>query len=272
MQATFDVALSREQYREALDCLVAGLRQRDSQRDRHLWEQLGSTVLLIIVLTYVFRDCGAAVVVTIIAQGLVSTALSARLRRHSSGVSYDPDTAAYQVELSDGGVIQRDSRRLREWRWSAVRRIHDRPVGLVLEFVGWDMVVVPSSSWATMEEKESLVAQVAALAPSAALVRSGALAEGRPGDDNLLKLGALAVGLDLFFLASFIPQWLHQHDRFNASLAVLGGAVLGFAGYIFAARALPRLYRRHRAFAIWLAQLLCAAVPLYILAASIGWL
>lgn len=275
MLGQFNVALTREDYASGLAVLFRELGKRDPSRDRRIWEQLGATTLLLLVLLFVFRDASLAVVVTLFAQAFMLALLGERWVRRSHGVSYDPATAHYTVEFTEQGIAERNPHRTRQWQWAAVRQVHDSDDGLVFELDGWDMLILPNRLWPDAGQRSAFLREARERVPprsevSASISTTPAL-ESRVRDQ--LLVGAIAVGVDVLFAIGFlIPQAGRNVSVPVVVTALLIGAALGYFAYRFARYALPQLHALYPRITLIGTHVLIYAVPLYIVASYLGWI
>ena len=274
MLGQFNVALTKEDYASGLAVLFGELGKRDPSRDRRIWEQLGATTLLLLILLFVFRDAGLAVVITLFAQAIVLALLGDRWVRRAHGVSYDPSTAHYTVEFTEQGIAEQNPNRARNWKWSAVRQVHDTGDVLVFELDGWDMLILPNRLWPDSGQKAAFLLQARERVPpraeEAALSAAPAL-ESKVRDQ--LMVGAIAVGVDVLFVIAFLlPQAGGNVGVPVVVTALLIGAALGYFAYRFARYALPQLYALYPRITLIGTHVLIYAVPLYIVASYLGWI
>ena len=275
MLGRFYVALTKDDYVSALGVVTAELGKRDPMRDRRIWEQIGASALLFLVLTFTFRDAGWAVVVTILAASFVVSALGTRWMRKSFGASYDPATAHFTVAVSEQGIVEKNRERTRKWLWAAVRQVHDTGAVLVFETDGWDMLILPSRLWPDDASKAAFLRQAREQVPP----RAGSMASAPvraiadPAAHDQLRIAAIAVGLDMLFAVGFlIPRTDGTMDAPVVIMALLMGTVAGYFAYRLARHFLPQLYAQAPRATQLLTQVLIFAVPLYMVASYLGWI
>ena len=275
MPGSFNVALTRDDYVSALGVVSSELGKRDPMRDRRIWEQIGASALLVLVLTFIFRDAGSAVVVTILAASVLISALGTRWMRKSFGVSFDPATAHFTVEFTDQGIVEENPERRRQWQWAAVRQVHDTGAVLVFELDGWDMLILPNRLWPDAASKAAFLRQAREQVPPRAGSAKPASAHAIAGPAVLdqLRIGAIAVGVDVLFAVSFlIPETDGTMRTPVVIMALLLGTVAGYFAYRLARHFLPQLYAQSPRATQLLTQVLIFAVPLYIAASYLGWI
>ncbi len=275
MLGQFNVALTKQDYVGGLGIVTKELGKRDPSRDRRIWEQLGAGVLLLLVLLFLFRDSGLAIVVTLIAEAFMLAMLGDRWVRRSFGVSYDPATAHFTVEFTDQGIAEQNPHRSREWQWAAVRQVHDTGDALVFELDGWDMLILPNRLWPDAAQKAAFLREARERVPprpEAAAPNAATLALD-PNVRDQLQVGAIAVGVDVLFVIAFvIPQAGRDVSAPVILTALLIGTAIGYFAYRFARYALPQLYALYPRVTLIGTHALIYAVPLYIVASYLGWI
>ena len=275
MLGRFDVALTREDYAGGLAVVTRELGKRDPVRDRRIWEQLGAGTLLLILLLFLFPGSGLAIVVTLLAEAFLLAMLGERGVRQSFGVSYDPATARFTVEFTDRGITEQNPHRSREWQWAAVRQVHDSGDALVFELDGWDMLILPNRLWPEAAQKAAFLREARERVPprSVAAADTAAAADLAPQVRDQLQVGAIAFGVDVLFVIAFlIPQAGRNVSVPVVVTALLIGTAIGYFAYRFARYALPQLYALYPRATVTSTHVLIYAVPLYIVAAYLGWI
>lgn len=271
----FNVALTKADYVSGLSAITGELMRRDPFRDRRIWEQIGAGALLFLVLMFVFRDAGWAIFVTLIAESFVVSGLGERWMRKSFGVSYDPATAHFTVEFNEHGIAEQNPDRTRDWKWAAVRQVHDTGTEVVFELEGWDMLILPNRLWPDTQSKMAFVRQARELVlPRPDIAKPAATArEFSPIVRDQLQIGAIAVGVDTLFASTFLVPDTGGPARTAAVItALLIGAAAAYFAYRLARHVLPQLYVAYPRLTLAGCQVLILAVPLYIAAAYLGWI
>lgn len=274
MQVRFSYRLTHEQYSAAIAALTDQLAVRDKRRMQRLLEQLGVMVAILVVIALAFPQALPGLLVASMLATILFGALQGRWVRGVTGISFEPELADHEVELTDVGLSDRSSLRERKWSWAAVRRVHELDNMVVVELVGWDMLVLPDHLWPDASDRLKFVEELGTHAAAATFVKpSAAVSATQSGD--LLTLGAVGAGVDVLALVLFLlplsalPSGGPNQTAFLATLAViiLVGVGLAYAAYRLARKALERLQARAPSVAVALANLLILAVPAYMLLA-----
>lgn len=279
MRADFEYRLTRDEYVVGLAALMKQLGQHDDQRTRRLLEQLAVFVAVFLVLAITWPDVLAGFLVGSVLLTILLGAMRGRWLKGATGVSYDPAAADHRVAIAPDGIADRSAMRERSWTWSAVRRIHDLEQAVVLEFVGWDMLVLPNRLWGDGTARRDFLDRSRELATEAVPVETSSKVPSLDACD-LLTLGAIGAAVDVLALFVFAlpvhrgPGPPVSDAGFLAMFAalLLLGLVLAYVAYRFAETGLIRLHDSSPRSAVGLAHALIWAVPLYMLIAYWGWI
>jgi hypothetical protein len=128
-----------------------------------LFARLAAYVAIIMVIAVLFPQGGTAVLCAIVLFWLSEFAVQALFRTQTVGISFEPNVQGRtNVEFSNDGIVEQGASRTRRWNWDSLRRVH-LPTGyVVIEFMGWDMIVLPDGLWATSEERSEFIAELEA--------------------------------------------------------------------------------------------------------------
>lgn len=279
MQAEFHYELSKDEYVAGLTPVMDELGRQDSSRTRRLLEQLAVAVAILGAISLVFPGAALGLLVAIVLFTVFTSVLAPRWLRAATGQSYDPAVTDLDVEISDGGILERTGMRERRWPWTAVRRVHDSGGVIALEMAGWDMVVLPNRLWDTDEQRKGFVEELGSLAIAAIPIKAPRTVA-RVDTRDLLTIGAIAAAVDVLAIVVFaIPVYRGPGEPVSdgaflgmfAGLLLLG-FVLAYLAYRLARRGLDRLHDRSPGIAIGIAHALIWAVPLYMVLAYLRWI
>lgn len=272
MHATFNYRLSKREYVVGMSALVDQLGRQDTGRTRRIIEQLAVLLVVVLGVTLAFPASAAGLWLAVLLIGIAQSLFTRRWARGASGQSYDPAVAEQEVEITDQDIVTRSPMRERRWSWAAVRRIHDVKDGIVLELVGWDMIVLPNRLWDETDRRRAFLDELRNLSteamPSTAPVKP-ALFDMR----DLLRIGAIAAGVDVLALVVFNvsvyrgPSLPVSDAAFLGTFAALTlvGLGLAYLVYRFARPGLERLHDSAPRAAIGLCYALIWAVPAYVM-------
>lgn len=275
MHAQFDYRLSRTEYVIGMSALVDEIGRQDRGRTRRLLEQLAIVVVVMLAVTFAFPASAAPMWIALLIIAAVQSLLLGRWTRDAGGQTYDLAVAGKQVEFTDEGVSTRSVGRDLRCAWRAVRRVHDLDGAIVLELVGWDMIVLPDRLWDAADRRKAFLGEVRALATEAipaAMPAKPALF----GRRDLLRIGAIAAGVDALALVVFAvpvdrdPAEPIADGAFLATYAAmfLLGLALAYVAYRLARPALERLHDRSPDWAAAICYALIWVVPAFALAES----
>ncbi len=273
MQERFQFALSKDEYVAGLATLTDQLGRQDTSRTSRLIEQLAVFVGVSVIIITVFPEAVTGVLVAAVLLAVATAMLQRRWLRGATGQSYDAAVAEQEVLITDEGISTNSELRRRQWSWRAVRRIYDLKRAIVLEVVGWDMIILPDRLWESGEERSALLEAIRGLATAADPPATPRLAS--IGTRDLLRLGAIGAAVDVFALVSFALPSLKGLTPTTSGAAFLGmfavlqllGGILAYFAFRASGRGLERLYDVSPVAAIGLTQMLIWAVPVYMLIA-----
>ena len=279
MHAHFQYRLTRDDYVIGLGALMAQLGRQDANRVSRLFEQLAMVLVILAVVAIAFPEALVGLLVATFLLAVLQELLRPRWVRSGTGTSYDLAVADHDIAITDGAIVSRAALRERQWTWPAVRRIHDLKQAIVLEFVGWDMIVLPNDLWNNSDARHAFLDGVRALAIDSLPVEPTR----RPmmmDTHDLLTVGALGAAVDTLFLIVHAfpghrgPGPALSDAAFVGAFAavMLLGLALAYGVYRFAKVGLARLHGVAPQAATVLAYLLIWALPAYMLSEYFGWL
>ena len=281
MHERFQFVLSKDEYVVGLTALTDQLGRQDTSRTPRLIEQLAVFVGVMAIIIIAFPDAVLGILVAAVLVSVATTALQRRWLRGATGQSYDAAVAEQEVAVADEGISTNSELRRRQWSWPAVRRIHDLKQAIVLETVGWDMIIFPNRLWEGREERNAFLEGIRSLAteavPPAIPAQPASI-----GTRDMLRLGAIGAAVDVFALVLWVfalpsLKGLTPTTGAPAFLGVFAallllGLVLAYFAFRVGGRGLERLYDVSPGAAIGIAQILIWAVPLYMLIAYFRWI
>jgi hypothetical protein len=279
MQAHFQYRLTKDEYVTGLGALMAQLGREDTNRIPRLFEQLAIVLVILAVVAIAFPEAFMGLLVAMVLLAISQELLWPRWRRGATGTSYDPAVADHDIEFTHGAIVSRSALRQRQWTWPAVRRIHDLQQAIVLELVGWDMIVLPNHLWNDSDARRPFLDDIRALATEALSVAPAR----RPmmvDTHDLLTVGALGATVDtLFVLVHALPVHRGPGPAIG-DLAFLGtfaavlllGLALAYGVYRVAKIGLATLHNTMPRAASAIAYLLVWALPIYMLSDYFRWL
>jgi hypothetical protein len=189
---------------------------------------------------------------------LLSLCVISHFWRQSARRLKFPALPEIEVTFDNDGVLERSANSSHSWPWTSLRRIHDLPAVVVIEFVGWDHVAVPNRVWSDADERSKFLDVIRTSAPHLLPdIHKTRVSIG----EILLIIGSIAGGLDFGILA----KWLLYRRGFDlcfqaADLAIFIGILVVI---ILALVGLGRLQKKRPSVAIAIAVLLiCLFVTL----------
>jgi len=281
MHARFEVALSKEEYVVGLGALFGELAKVDPTRGRAIFQRLATFVILLLAIGWFFPESMAGIFVLIISVAVIEAVISKFWIKSAHGASYDPGVGTQIIEFSDAAITETSTMRKREWAWDALRRVHDRQAGLVFEFVGWDMIVLPARLWDQPQERQRFLEEISGFIarPAGEPVSAAILPD--PGRQDLFNIAAIGAFVDVcLIVTAFLPivprrffSIASEIGSFGATMAiVLATAALGYAAYRLTKVGLPRLNARSPTAATIVAQSLIWAFAVWFGAVGLHWL
>lgn len=171
---SFDLQLSRNDYATGLAALMGELARLDDVRPKMLFARLAVTVAVVLAVLYFFPESSLALFTAIMLFWLADFSVQSFFGPRITGVSYEPAMhSGMRVTFDDEGVSEHVATRSRRWAWDSVRRVHAPAGYVVIEFAGWDMVILPDSSWSGPEERSAFLAELAERRPATHFVSAG---------------------------------------------------------------------------------------------------
>ena len=232
----FQVDLARADYSVGLAQLMGQLAQRDTARQKMLFARLAAYTAILVVISYAFPVGGIAVFSAILLFWLAEFLIQAAFKTQLVGISFEPEAhGRFDVEFSDAGIVESGASRTRRWAWDALRRVHLPKGYVVLEFVGWDMIVLPDRLWPTPEQRSAFVAEL----QSRQTASDTASTVGSPGEAVARLKLVEPILIARLFLAAEVFQRIFdallpigtQPDP-STSITALAGAAIG-AGIVW---------------------------------------
>ena len=278
MDAHFQYRLTKDEYVVGLVAMMGQLGRQDAGRIPRLFEQLAMILVILSVVAVAFPQAFVGLLAATVLLAILHELLRPRWVRSATGNSYDPVVADHDIEITDNSIVSRSSLRGRRWNWGAVRRIHDLNRAIVLEFVGWDMIVLPNHLWASSDARREFLDDTRALAtvtlPTESVRRPIAI-----DTRDLLTVGALGAAIDSLFLVVVAfpahrgPGPAISDAAFVGSFAavMLVGLALAYGIYRLARIGLTRLHDFTPLAARVAAYVLILALPLYMVMDYLGW-
>jgi hypothetical protein len=206
--------------------------------------------------------------IIIVGFAVIEAVMSKVWVKSAHGASYDPAVGTQLVEFSDATISDTSAMRKREWGWDAVRRVHDRRAGLVLELVGWDMIVLPARLWGDPKERQAFVEEIRGRITRPAGEPVSTTSAPAPAKLDLFILAAIGAFVDVCLVGtSFLPL---VASRGAVAVVVLASAALGYGAYRLAKAQLPRLDARSPAAAAIVAHSLIWAFAVWFGATALG--
>ena len=279
MHQQFQFVLSKDEYVVGVAALTDQLGRQDTSRTSRLFEQIAVFVGTLAIIMVAFPGAVFGVLVAAVVLGLATSGLQARWLRRATGQSYDPAVAEHDVVIADEGISTNSELRRRQWSWPAVRRIHDLKQAILLEFVGWDMLVLPNRLWENSDERRAFLDTISSFAADVAPAPAPRKLASIPTRD-LLTMGAVGASVDVLAVVVFALPAYRAATAPIGDAAFLGvfaamlllGLALAYFAFRFARRGLEQLYDSSPAVAISIAHVLIWAVPLYMFIAYFRWI
>lgn len=145
--------------------------------------------------SYLSRGSFSAVLLAIALYGLVFMLWQNRLR----AATFDPATADVEVIFNAESVNAQYKSADRRWSWDAVRRVHDLPEAVIVEFHGYDHLTLPNRLWAELEQRSAFLRQIRERAPNLISGFSTA-AFGTASRAGLFPLASLSAAVNAFWV------------------------------------------------------------------------
>ena len=281
MQASFEVALSKEEYVVGLDALFGELAKLDPTRNRMIFQRLAIVVLLILAISWFFPEAMTGLLFVIVGYALLEGLIGQFWLKSAHGASYDPAVGIQMLEFTDTAITDTSAIRQRQWSWDAVRRVHDCEAALVFELVGWDMIVLPARLWNAPEDRQRFVDEIRGRITRPVGDPISTAAAPAPMKADLFTLGAIGAFVDvclivMTLLPGFRELFGSLGNQLGATnsvlLVVLVSALLGYFAYPVTKAALPRLDARSPAAATFIANALIWAFAVWFGATWLGWI
>jgi len=262
----FEVHLSRADYAAGLTQLARGLERAGRARRQLLFARLAVYVLILVIIAIAFPEGSTAVVASVFLFWLAELPIQAAFKVRLTGVSFDPDVQGRtRVEFNDRGIIETGKSRTRNWEWASFRRVHVPDGYVVLEFRGWDMIVLPDRLWEARDERLAFVSSLEALQDEKTPPRPSSLKDA----DASLRLIEPVLIARLFVCAqvfeSIFDLLLKQFadSRTSGPIALAGGSAAAATAWWVSGRAFRWLAARSPAKALAAAWIVIAAMILW---------
>ena len=280
MDQTFDVQLSKQEYVIGLDALSSELAKLDPTRNRMMFQRLAAVVVLLLATGWFFPEAMAGLLFIIIGFAIFDGVMAKFWIKSAHGVSYDPKVGSQRLQFTDTAILESSERRERQWGWDAVRRVHDRPAALVFEFVGWDMLVLPSYLWSSAEERQSFIESVRQRITRPVGEPISVVPSPAPARQDLFHMAAIGAFVDVCLIVMIVlpiyrVEFVSVAEVVGRSgllvITLLVSAGLGYAAYRAARVGLPLLNVRFPAAATVVSQVLIWAFVAWLGATQLGW-
>lgn len=274
---TFRVGLSQAAYARGISVISGELARLDTSRGRMLAARLVVTVIALLIVIAVTPSAIPGLLLACLLFWLGELAVQAGFRTVAFGHSFEPKVHAETlVTFDETGVREEGKIRARSWPWAALRRVHVAGEEMVIEFAGWDMVVLPADLWPSPGDRAAFVTLLKERAPQAAVAEVAASPEERGQRLRLtepMMLARLALAVLAYQLIVEAGLRLGAFGAAGQTLLWLGGGVMGGAAIWFLSGwALRAIARRSAAAALYLSwgvlALLVTAFALWYLAAG----
>jgi hypothetical protein len=168
-------SLTRQEYVAGVAAIIRSIGETQEHRS---WSRgLNGAVtthyiLLAIVVTAmiaIFPEATRAVLVLAAAVLILDELMRWRLRRMEApahGVTFDPHRHRdIEAGFDADGVACAGREHRQEWRWSLVRRLHDLPDLFVMEFAGFEFLVIPKAAFGSQDARREWLEVVSSRAP-----------------------------------------------------------------------------------------------------------
>jgi hypothetical protein len=193
MLASFEYKLSKDDYLRGLQAVTKSIVTQNPSRRRQIWEQFALLGLVLIIASLLNPDSLDAILLTLVLTLVGGCIVQNRLARRWREITFDPARSDIVISMDEHGVETRQADAERRYSWNAVRRVHELPEAVVLEFADWHAVAMPDNLWSGPEERAKFVQRVRSSAPQ--LLPDLPTASRLTGRTLLLCLGAVACGL-----------------------------------------------------------------------------
>jgi hypothetical protein len=278
MHAHFRYRLTKDEYVLGLGALMGQLGRQDVNRIPRLFEQLAMVLVVLAVVAIMFPEALIGLLVALLLFAIIQEVLRPHWLRGATGTSYDPAVADHDVEIDKSGLVARSPARERRWTWPAVRRIYDVRQAIVLELIGWDMIVLPNHLWSNAESRRAFLDEIRVLATDA-LPAEPARRPILVDTSDLLTVGAFGAAIDaLFLIVHLFPAHRGPGPAISDAafvgtfVAVMAlGLLAAYGIYRVAKAGLVRLHEAMPVAARAAAYLLVWALPIYMIAGYFGW-
>jgi hypothetical protein len=138
---------------------------------------------------------------------LLFVAICSAWRRNDERLKFAAVTET-EITVDADGVQERSAGGSKTWPWSSLRRIHDLPTMVILEFAGWAHVTMPNRLWSEARERSYFLQQVRS---SAGPLLSDIEKPRIKASDIVLLIGSLTAGLD-FGMVTKLLLYLRGFD------------------------------------------------------------
>ena len=245
MDKRFEVELTKPDYIIGLQALTAELAKQDKYANRRILERLAAITILFIVITVAQPQASLGILVLIVGYFLIEWTMARRWWSSVHGASFDPSIGKQEIQVTDEAITDTSVGRSRRWTWDAVRRVHDRKSAVVIEFAGWDMVILPSRLWPDDEGRSEFIAAV-----KEKLGAEAVTAMDLPAvmTSDLFRIAAIAAFVDACLVLTLAMPPILRPLASDLGIAwimvivMIVAAALGFVAYRAAEAGLDRLH------------------------------
>jgi hypothetical protein len=252
----FRIQLSRAAYARGISTLSADLAQLDQSRGRMLAARLSVSIVTLLIVAIVFPGSISGLLLACLLFWLGELVVQATCRTQVFGTSFEPSVhAETTVIFEDSGIREKSATRTRQWDWDALQRIHVSTEELVIQLVGWDMVLLPTSLWSSLDARAAFIAVLQARRPQSEIHQASAPPSETESRHKLTEPMVLArVALAVGAYQLIFENALRLGDVANLShlLAVLGcGALGGGATWLLSGWMLQAIAKRSATTALY---------------------
>lgn len=269
------VPLSQADYAAGLAIVSADLTRDDTSRRRMLFARLGVTIFTMLAVVVVFPGGLPALLFACLLFWIGESIVQASFQTSAFGISFDPQIHGdTHVLFDEARITEEGGARTRHWTWATLRRVTVTDALIILRFAGWDMIVLPTASWASPAERAAFLSELRASAQDAehcAAAKSAMDSEAsiRLTEPVLIaRLALAAAGYALVFEGSFGIAFSPRPGAILLWLAA--GMVAGGLMWLASGWAFRRLARRSAAAALWAAWSTFAVVALLFAISFLG--
>lgn len=160
-----------------------------------------------------------AIIFALLAYGQVFRLWQRRLQE----ATFERSLADIQLRIDPNGVLQQQRDTDLRWSWTALRRVHDLPEAVILEFSGWRHLTLPARLWNDIDRRSVFISEIRGLAPG---LQPDFAREhfGLASRSSLLRGGSIAAGISALFVVITLSK-AFLLDNVGHSIAGAGATV-----------------------------------------------